>query len=83
MNRIGACANCNGDVLIVYFDAENGCRFCIGCGRRGPDAPLKVEVQRAFAVEEELTPVDFTTEEVTRISEPDPVLIAVIRGGRT
>lgn len=78
MTRIGACANCGGDVLLVYFDALNGCRFCVGCGRRGPDAPLAAE---ATPVDEQ-TPVDFTSiEEVTRVV-PAPELTALVRGAR-
>lgn len=74
MINLGACANCGSDILLVYFDAENGCRFCIGCGRRGPDAPLVAELS------EEPTVVDFTVpEEITRIGAPTPKLIASAR----
>ena len=73
MDRIGECASCRSDVMVVAFDAVNGCRFCIGCGRRGPDAPLVVEMQ------EEPTVVDLS-EEVTQISTPAPELIAIARG---
>lgn len=76
MTRIGACANCGADIMLVYFDASNGCRFCIGCGRRGPDAPLTTEV---FAAQEEPTLVDFAPEEPTRIGPPDAELIAIAK----
>jgi hypothetical protein len=74
MTRIGTCATCNGDVMLVYFDVNNGCLFCIGCGRRGPDAPLVTEMH------EEPTVVDFQApDDVTRIGAPAPELIAIAR----
>ena len=64
--------------MFVLFDEINGCRFCIGCGRRGPDAPLVTEGP------EEPTVVDFvSSEEVTQIGSPDAELIAVARRERS
>jgi hypothetical protein len=77
MKRIGTCASCRGDVMLVYFDANNGCRFCIECGRRGPEATLVTEMPA-----EEPTVVDFLSpEEVTRIRTPPPELIESMRKG--
>lgn len=77
MTRIGTCARCGGDIMLVFFDAENGCRFCIGCGRRGPDAPLVSETLGP----EEPTAVDFNApEEPTRVGAPAPRLIAIAKG---
>lgn len=78
MKRIGTCVHCGGDVILVCFDANNGCRSCTGCGRRGPEAPLVEEA--TFANPEEPTAVDFLSpEEVTRISTPGPELMAAAR----
>lgn len=75
MTRIGTCANCGGDIMLVFFDAENGCRFCIGCGRRGPAAPLDSEM-----VSPEQSVADFLSpEEVTRVATPAPTLLAFAR----
>ena len=81
MTRLGECANCGADVMLVNFDDRNGCRFCIGCSRRGADAPLVEEV--AFAAQEEPTVVDFSPDEVTRIGEPDPFLLTMARRERS
>ena len=43
MTRLGECATCGADVMLVNFDDLNGCRFCIGCSRRGADATLAAE----------------------------------------
>lgn len=78
MTRLGTCANCGADVMLVNFDDRNGCRFCIGCSRRGADAPLVEEI--AFAAQEEPTAVDFTSpEEPTRVGKTDPFLMAMMR----
>jgi len=78
MTRIGTCATCGGDIMLVFFDANNGCRFCIECGRRGPNAPVVEE--QTFVDPEEPTAVDFLSpEEVTRIGAPDPGLIEIAR----
>ena len=75
MTRLGECSTCGSDVMIVNFDDRNGCRFCIGCSRRGPDALI---VSEAFAAQEEPTLVDLAPEEPTRSGEPDPFLIAMM-----
>lgn len=81
MTRIGTCVNCGGDIMLVRFDSLNGCRFCIGCGRRGPDAPAVEE--QTFTDQEEQTAVDFVSpEEVTRIGAPAAELIEIARKER-
>jgi hypothetical protein len=80
VTRLGECATCGADVMLVNFNDMNGCRFCIGCSRRGADALL---VEEVFAAQEEPTIVDFSPEEVTRIGEPDPFLITVARRERS
>ena len=65
--------------MLVNFDDRNGCRFCIGCGRRGPDVVLSAEAGRAFAEDEEPTLVELGPEEPTRVSEPDLGLIEIAR----
>ena len=80
MTRLGECATCGADVMLVNFDDMNGCRFCIGCSRRGADATLAAEV---FAAEEEPTLVTLAPDEPTRIGEPDPFLIAMMRRGES
>ena len=42
MTRLGECATCGADVMLVNFDDQHGCRFCIGCSRRGADAPERM-----------------------------------------
>jgi hypothetical protein len=81
MTRLGECANCGSDVMLVNFDNANGCRFCISCSRRGPDAILVEEA--AFAAAEEPTLVTLSPEEPTHVSEPDPFLVAMMRGGQS
>jgi hypothetical protein len=76
VNRLGECASCGSDVMLVNFDNENGCRFCIGCSRRGPDATI---VDEAFAAPEEITLVTLAPDEPTRVGDPDPFLMAMMR----
>lgn len=82
MTCLGKCAECGGDVMLVFFDVENGCRFCVGCGRRGPDVVLETEAGRVLGDEEEPTLVVLAPEDVTIIGEPDPWLVAMTRCDR-
>ncbi|MBV8722415.1 MAG: hypothetical protein JO277_09710 [Candidatus Eremiobacteraeota bacterium] len=87
MTRLGACAACGHDVVLVYFDAVNGCRACIGCGRRGPEALLTTEVLTVADSLDDQTIVDWQpevefaeTEEPTRIGPPPAELLAQVKG---
>lgn len=86
MTRLGTCAGCGGDVMLVTFDDVNGCRFCMGCGKRGPDAALVAEEVHAAPVDlmeddEEPTLVEFDApEEPTAAGAPDPALVAMAKG---
>jgi len=80
VTRLGTCSNCGGDVMLVVFDTVNGCRFCMGCGRRGPDVVLVIEAMLTFEIdEEEPTFVELGPDEPTRVGGPDVRLIEIAR----
>jgi hypothetical protein len=92
LNRLGACAACGGDVILVNFDALNGARVCTECNRRGPDALLVFEagcdvVIVADETSDDQTAVEWApelladgvTEENTRVNTPAPSLLAAAR----
>lgn len=77
MTRLGTCATCSGDIMFVTFDDANGCRFCMGCGTRGPEAVI-LETES-----EELTDIDITADDdPTMVGAPDATLLSIAKGHR-
>lgn len=80
MTRLGTCAGCGGDIMLVTFDDANGCRFCMGCGTRGPTAViLETEIQLQ---DDDITLVDVDHDDPTMVGAPDATLLDIAKGHR-